>query len=247
MDNEFRLSKFRQKFLSWTRKKIIHTANNTQSILKSNWPGILLVLIVVVNHFLPIAPKPDPAFDKPDAITVLTTGDRGKHNPQELNAHNNSIYEFLIQWVVIENEGIATRESSLMQMRGFYAIIVAALISVVLVRDKQVSRTAALILMSIIVIMYTLEVHQIDLNKRYNQKVSVYSRDVLTLAETPDQNKTWFKVDDTSLESQMTQAGFWMARWPRVILTALRPEVDQLALYVFPFLVLFWWYPKKIK
>ena len=59
-------------------------------------------------------------------------------------------------------------------MRGFYVLIIASFLSIIIAKYRTTVPIARDILMIIIAVMYLLEVHQIDLNGRFNSVSDIY-------------------------------------------------------------------------
>jgi hypothetical protein len=149
--------------------------------------------------------------------------------------------------MAIEYSADATREASHQQMRGFYVLILAGLITIFLAKNTPGKSTLAIIMMAIIGVMYGLEVHQLDLYERYRASVYVYSDAINDLVDSLNTSGIWYKFDYSEMKAAMKSADSSSIRWTRKALKATHPSYDQLAIYVFPFLLLFIWFFRRTK
>ena len=95
--------------------------------------------------------------------------------------------------------------------------------------------------MSIIAVMYSLEVHQDDLYQRYDAAAKIYSYRLYDFTSTYEDSTKWYYFSYESIGNQMKIASEPCREYIRKILRIFRPTAEQIALYYFPLIVLFWW------
>ena len=173
---------------------------------------VLMVLTVIYAGIMNRVFPPEAPFNihkaavlRPDTIIQKTQTD--------ISTHNGIIRDILVQQMVIENDGNIARESSKMQTRGFYLVIIAALLAFLIKNNslsmKTHSRSASrsvstihtenrsgkqivfYILPIFIMVVFALEVHQDDLNTRFKQVYYIYSDAVRQLCDSSEVVKTW--------------------------------------------------------
>ena len=137
------------------------------------------------------------------------------------------------------------RESTQQQMRGFYVLIIASFLSIIIAKYRTTVPIARDILMIIIAVMCLLEVHQIDLNGRFNSVSDIYNQDVYRLINPIENFTVWYVLSYKQIRKQMDRASDGWTKWNRKLHKALQPSTEQIALYVFPFIGLFWWRFKR--
>ncbi len=211
---------------------------------KIHWPGFLLGLVVIVyiiNRFW----VPPPVIDI-DHTKVLFADSTIIATPKEIIEHNELLRELLYKRIDLEYTSSASRESTRQQMRGFYVLIVAGMLSIVIAKRNSNTKASVLTLMALIFVMYMIEVHNLDLDERFRATGKVYSRDLYSLINSKVDSTTWDKFDyNKNIKAELDTADDFEIEWKRKAIKAVRYNAEQAALYILPFVALFWWYFKN--
>ena len=215
-----------------------------KSFMKDNVYGLLLSFLVIINYFFPLTCEPTKAIDV-ENTSALNPICIEKTATEKITKHNELLREYLLQRISIENSRQAMRESTHQQMRGFYILIIAGLLSILIAKYKSTFPFMRDIVMIIIAVMYLLEVHQLDMYQRFNSVSDIYTYDVYRLINPTDNSRVWYVLSYEQIRDQMNKASNGWIRWRRKLLKALKPSTQQIALYVFPFVALFWWRFKR--
>jgi hypothetical protein len=199
------------------------------------WSYSFLFLIPITNAFVHYLPEARPGIVVND-YSLLVPIDTIGALPSEIVAHNTAVRTLLLQLVAIDNSAAASRESAAMQFRGFFVVILAGLLSLLLKEKTASEYRIGNVLLAAIVLVYLLEVHRDDLNARYHIVSYVHTTAAVEVTNSPSAKTTWYSLGpDDSLTAKMLQSSKFGIRMPRKILEALSPNADQIVLYFVPY------------
>jgi hypothetical protein len=212
----------------------------TIAILKSKWRCLIFVFFTLVFYFGQNIWKLPAAIDY-KKTSLLFPNYKIHVDVNQIKEHNGLLLDLLNQRMTISYTEVATRESSNQQMRGFYILILAGLLSIViskLGRDSQ--RKIYIFMMVVITAMYFLEVHQIDLNERYKNNAQTYSENISRFVNKVQDTSTWYYFSSNDMFKQWNEASTIYNRWERWIKRAIRPKAAQVTIYFIPYTLIFW-------
>lgn len=218
------------------------------------WALSIIYSGIINRHFPPQAP-----FDI-NAAPVLKPDTLIQRTPSEISSHNAIWRAILVERAAMENAGAIARESAKIQTRGFYLAILAALWAFLFRFNDSTSRLSLhaaptarqfssftdlhakqnvrVILLSLIVVAYALEVHQDDLSNRYRSALNCYGQAINQLSDSTAMASTWQVFDYTKVTQQMNNASDLTVKWPRLLLAAARPTDVQTVLYILPLIAI---------
>lgn len=165
----------------------------------------------------------------------IENADSIAQNKQAMLDHNALIISTLNQWMSIDGNQNANRESIKMQIRLFYVAIFAALIAF-LFRKNDDSRTRVInYLLILISLIYAIEVHFNDMSYRRTDSYLVKAKAVNLLVNTYQRELIWYIINYDNFRTAWEKSGEKEERWRRKFFMALKPDVEQILLYLFPF------------
>lgn len=210
-----------------------------RSFIKKGWVGILFLLIYFlnVNWKLPYTFNDKRVLFSVDTLHILY---------QQVKEHNENLRALLQTKISDESKQVANREASHQQMRGFYVLIVSGLIFLALsLTEKPKTEYPVLkIVLLFIIVMYGLDVHELDLNKRLRRSYEIYHKELNTLVNLPEDSVKWFVFSSREIKPEMSETSKWGRRYIRKIVRATKPDTSQLVLYGLPFAAIYWYIKK---
>jgi hypothetical protein len=215
-------------------------SKKTIDFLKSKWSILLYIILLSLSYLLQNTWQ-IPTTINTEKTQVLFPNDTIHVNVHQIKEHNENLRDLLQQRIAIEYAHEATRESSRQQMRGFYVLIIAGLLSIYISWKNKVTPTNIYILMVLISIIYLIEIHQNDLNQRFEAAGKIYSEKLYDVINSVNDSTTWYYFSYKDINTQMDTSSNWDERYTRKILWLLRPNAEQIALYHFPLIALLWW------
>jgi hypothetical protein len=221
-------------------KKIISWIRSKKFILLS----ILFCLLEIINLPLQSCYKPYLSKSLTDVdtlkIQVLSPVDNIKATIGQVREHNDKLRELLFQKINNEYSSSNSRESSHQQTRGFYVLIIIGLLSISLTKPNV--KILSSILCALILVMYVLEVHELDLNERYTVASRTYSRQVDTLTNYLSNSTNWYVFSNKPIYDWMNRESDFGNRLNRKLIKAVfLYDADQLVLYIIPLTIIFLW------
>jgi hypothetical protein len=179
---------------------------------------ILVILFMIVYAFVQTEVKLLPEFENTSVLKRIDSLSVFTNNPI---AHNSILVKVLQeQQAIVGNDLLANRTVE-MQIRLFYVAILAGLSSLLFHKDNESKHTIRRVLLSLIILMYLLEVHLNDLNKR--QYAVSYIKDVAidSLVHLSPTDATWFAIKYDSVATKWSKASEKCNTWSRKLVTAL--------------------------
>jgi hypothetical protein len=166
-------------------------------------------------------------------------------------AHNKVLIDVLQQRLAIDYSSLTSSLSIKMQFRLFYTAILAGLSSLLFstsISNKTKNIVIRRVLLSMIIIMYLLEVHFDDLYTRKDDVSKVKYMSVDSLVNLKPNDSTWYDLNNKWETSDSESVA---AKWdsvskgnvPRIrkLKAALSLNVEQIVYYWFPWFFLFYY------
>lgn len=223
--------------------KIIHINNFIKYLLgwlRNNFIYISIIFsatLFISIRFLapprePIIPLTTPILFRVDSIHVKAS---------DILAHNSAIRTFLHENMAMDVSSMTAQENVKMQTRSFYVIILVALLSFMLGNSKSQHPKNFIekILLFIVILIFLIEVHNDDLNKRTNISFDVKGVAVQKLLNTNINNTIWYNVSPDTLNSELYKIHEVKNRWLRKLQAACDPNAEQIVFYLVPFIAVY--------
>jgi hypothetical protein len=224
---------------------------------------LFFYLLVAVNFIFPnLFPKPEKSVEHLNRIVIFKPDTSNSHSQAELSEHNTLVRSMLLEYMTMDNAIHATHLATKTQMRGFYLAILAGLLALLFRGEKTSQQAITWIILSVIVAVYVLEVHEDDMAIRSRAWHNIYARAVDSLTELRNSEAAWYILDEHTVRAEMntltdlqwcvdgnsfTAKMNQLARSNRLIrkgLRAVRPDLDQFLLFLLPFACI---YVRKLK
>ncbi len=179
----------------------------------------------------------------PNTASLIDTKPMPNMSAAEKAKHNAVLINRLEGERAFDAALASSREASKMQTRAFYLASLAALSSVLLLRDKDVKtkRRVGKTMLFLILGIYVLEVHLDDTfarSRAYSDNIAVAINLLVNgHLSTPD----WYIYRYDDFSDQLTAWGSTTLRWGRKISNFFKPDFEKLVLYVFPGLLISGW------
>jgi hypothetical protein len=183
-------------------------------------------LFIIVSSFSKIVPRLDPPIDrKTEILEILNTSNKNSE------VHNSTLISILTKYVAIDANQIMKQNRIIIQVRLFYAAILAGLVSYLYSNQRPL---IALFILLLILIMYLQEVHLKDLINRSEICYFIKCSAAEQLISLKPKNKEWYTLNYESLHEQQKKAS--NHRWRRKFFTACNPSIEQTIFYCIPWL-----------
>ncbi len=175
-------------------------------------------------------------FPRPDSLLYINTID-STSSIIVLN-HNQFLSNTLLQHLSLASQDKLAQDDSRIQTRLFYAAILTALISFILSDKNKNNRNKKgkiILTISVIILMYLLDVHLLDLGWRKHQASITISKTKDSLQNTPN-TTNWYKIDfnklyDFNKKQECDHIG-------RKLCRLIKPEFAQMIFYIIPLCIL---------
>jgi len=207
-----------------------------------------IISILILNSFIHLGNPADPIDKKstkllfPDTLGVHPSAD-------EIRAHNLTLISLLHENMALDVTSLEGRENIKTQNRLFYAAILAALASLLFMKDSP-NPTIRTFLLFFILVMYLLEVHREDLDNRYSAGFDIKGLEVEKLINAKS-TTPWYFVTGDSVNAKMAESNKLLSRVPRKLQRAANPDLEQVAFYFIPWIAIyslkFYNYKKRIE
>jgi hypothetical protein len=126
---------------------------------------MLTILILALNAFKHFMPEPELPID-PKSISLLSRVDSLSILSNNPISQRGNLINVLQQRMAIDGNDLAMKDNIKMQIRLFYAAILAGLSSLLFRQQRSRNHSVGFVLLILITLMYLLEVHLNDLNRR---------------------------------------------------------------------------------
>jgi hypothetical protein len=199
------------------------------------WCDFVVFLLLLFGTIVRLQGSPHGTLDR--SIRLLKSNDSVRVLANSVNAHNSTLIGVLEGRLASAGTLDASRADTRMQARVFYAAILAGLMLFVFREDHRMKRRVGLFLLVLTSVMYALDVHLDDLNKRQLDAASVLGSASKTLFDKTPSDTTWFELEFGPLEREMEKAS--ETAFLRKSQAATRPNLEQIIYYFFPWFVVY--------
>jgi hypothetical protein len=199
------------------------------------WGDFVVFLLLVIAAIVRLQGPPQEPFDR--TIEILRPIDSVRVSTSVAGTHNSTLIGIIEGRYIGAGTLDASRADTRMQARIFYAAILAGLVLLLFRDDHKMKRRVGLFLLVLTSVMYALDVHLEDLNKRQLDAASIFGRATEGLINQTPGDSTWFALTFRRMEEEMGKAsetGLW-----RKSRAATRPNVEQIIYYFIPWFVVY--------
>ena len=191
-------------------------------------PAFLVITFIYFLH----KGEPEPLFKSDTKILIAV--DSFSIPANDVKTHNYNLINLL------KDRG-APDENGLRQVRTNYFLIVAGILSLILSSKiiKMNRLPMFLILLSLITLMYALDVHLKDLYNRQNSCYTIYGNNIIDLINKDSINTTWYNLDLDSLHIKWKNAANKTTRWKRKSKMAFDPDGEQIIYFIIPWILVY--------
>jgi len=215
---------------------ILHTISSVlnkfmQWLMWSDFIIYPAILFLTINALFRFMGEPEEPFIAKNESVLNQIDSLSKYSSNPL-AQRIWLVNVLQERMSLDGISISSVEETKMQLRLFYAAILAGVASILFTKGKKESKTVGIVLLFLIVPMYLLEVHRNDL---YQRQVTVYATKGIAvdfLVNLPPQDTTWYVLTNDNVNAAYNLAG--ETRFRRKILTSLQPDPEQILFYLLP-------------
>jgi hypothetical protein len=197
------------------------------------WTDTLLIGIALIMAVFPYCSFEEHPF--PESLPVLSADTCFSASSTHVELRNGRLLDILHNRLAGTATLRAARDDSRMQARIFYSAILAALASLLLGNKKTIP--VALVTFSIIALMYFLDVHISDVNRRADSPDAAFSQAINILANATPQDSTWYTYNPEAIDAWLREQEATSVL--RKIRTACRPDLEQRLYYFFPGIALY--------
>ena len=126
-----------------------------------------------------------------------------------------------------------------MQIRLFYVAILAGLSTLLFHNNLMSRKKIRIVLLTLIILIYFLEVHKNDLYKRQLAVYHIKDAAIHSLAHLDPTDSTWYSIEYDSVRAKWNNACDKNNARIRKLIASTRPNPEQIIFYVIPFGALF--------
>lgn len=131
----------------------------------------------------------------------------------------------------------AVQISSEMQMRGFYMAILVLIAGLLFKNNKDGNARGMFILVLVVLTMYAIDIHSKDEGERRAAWDNAIMNSGTDLVNLPPNNTRRYKINYDSLGVKNSKYYDNWPRWERELEAALTPDIEQIALYIVPLIL----------
>ena len=216
-------------------KKLLRNISNKWKIFL--WVGLLLLItsVIVVKSL----DKPNEPIDSKN-VRVYNTVDSLSHlfTKNEIVEHNKTIISTLQEREATRENVSVSRENNLRETRTIYFALLGIILAIVF-NQKNNKKLVIFLLLLLIGGIYSIEVHLKDLLHREQGCCAVVNRSVEEIVNTDKIYNEYFVINYDELLNQQDKAHD--DRLYRKLCKAYDPDLEQIVLYVIPFLLIYVW------
>ncbi len=200
------------------------------------WIPVGLIAIMLINRISNPVPDELPVNHPHSMIDTLPVS-----SPQttDILTHNSTLITKIEGDRAFDAAQISTRETTKTQMRVFYLGVLAGLSSLLLRKNIAFKRRVEVALLILIAAVYALEVHLDDNFAR--SQLYLVNRGVAidSLVNFYPHDTHWYISSQDSFATQVQNAGQATTRWLRKAKRFLKPDMEQIVFFVFPWSVIY--------
>jgi hypothetical protein len=198
----------------------------------------LLILVAIYVFYSTENPKDKNVINTD--IKVFRTVDSlsAKFASDQILNHNNLVISTLQERESTAYNLRMSRESDIKQSRTIYIAILVVLLSLLFnMKNITIDLNIKLLLIITIFVSYLVEVHSYDLLQRQDNCVEIIARSTEEIINSYSLNSTWFTLDYNKYLRQIDEAS--KGSFIRKLIRATHPDIEQIGIYILPFVIIF--------
>jgi hypothetical protein len=156
-------------------------------------------------------------------------------DPQITSSHLQKLIDYTLQVQSLHETVIAKLESQAIQYRGFYVIVLAALITILSTSKKFFKQEGIFRISFLLVsVMYLVDIQQYDVIQRQSKTVLYDMYTVRALWKIPQTDSALYEINFSKADLPLKFASTPRVRWRRELESALTPNSMQIVFYMLP-------------
>ena len=217
-------------------KQLFRKMSNKWKIILWTLGLLLLITSVIVLSSSdkpnePIDYKNVRVYDTVDSLSRLFT-------KNEIVEHNKIIISTLQEREATRDNAMVSRENNLREIRTIYVALLGIILAIVF-NKKNNKKLVIFLLLLLIGSIYSIEVHVKDLLHREQGCCAVVHRSVEEIINSDKIYSEYFVINFDKLLNQQYEAH--NSRFSRKLWKAYDPDLEQIVLYVIPFVLIYGW------
>jgi hypothetical protein len=193
--------------------------------------GICLTIRGLVLNLKPQWPQEDTPF--------LTTVDSVFVPAERRDSHIARMTTVITSYMSNDATLNAGREASRYQLRSFFIILLAALISAPYLKESLKPARKKLLLIAasgLTAVMYGLDVHTVDLMERQLVFQPAMNNTLRLVSRLQPEDNSWHYLDFSRIKTTLKSLSADSTRREREFLSAISPSLEQCGFYILPIL-----------
>ena len=152
---------------------------------------------------------------------------------------NAQLIQVLQERVAVSRNLLATRESSLVQIRICCLSVLAVLLALLMRDGNLMPGKVRLLPLALVLALYLLDVHLEDQLSRQRYVESVYEQAVDSFVASMPTDTSWRTLEYRSFQAELNDLSATHNRLPRKLTRLVQPNAPQTIFYIFPAVVLY--------
>jgi hypothetical protein len=153
----------------------------------------------------------------------------------ELSNHNLNLISSLKMRESLGANSILSSEGGVRQTRSIYIGIIGVLLTFLFNRNGN--RKTYIVLLSLIILFYGLDIHLVDLIQRSSDVKQITSDALDLIVKQNPTDSIWYNINYSLRDSQFPK--FHDTRIFRKLNSAFHPNIDQMVFFIFPFIAIY--------
>ena len=210
------------------------------------FPLFVIVIFLLGYHYT----SPDELYDEISVskkISIIQSDTLIKVSLEKAMIQRQTFLSILQSRESTKHSEYSTHESNLTQTRSIYFGILAILLSIAFSKDSMNKISTPSALLGLIIIMYLLDVHMVDLMNRENDTVQLGTNEVHRLLNMNPDDSTWYYLSFDCYDKMLGMASKKPERWLRKFALACHPDGAQFVYFCIPCVLFYYVLVCKIR
>jgi hypothetical protein len=208
--------------------KILSFLKNGKNWITVIFPFLLFIVLIIMHFFSNDPQNPVSPFTR-----IFYASHTLNKEIVDIKTHNYNLINF------ITNSRTKSGEDHIGQSRTIYLGIIAVFLSLLFASNSTNKLPMLLGLLSLITLMYALDVHLKDIYWKRELSYKTTITHVEDLINSGKIDSIWYKVNTESLNAQLDVAGRWGNRTLRKFYRAIKPDGEQIWYFILPWFILY--------
>jgi hypothetical protein len=231
MDSKKTLQKF------WYSAIQLFISKNMSFKLKIKvWKVLMIMIIPTIIFFIICYHRHEtkPQLELKTNIEILCPAKSLSIQKNEIRTHNFDLIALL-------EESKKPSEEGLRQVRTNYFLIIAGILSLILGIERKGKGKLSLyiVILSVITLLYALDVHLIDQFNRQNAYYDITLGNIENIINNGSVNSTCYEIYRGDINLEWKKFGEKIKRRQRKVYMAFHPDMEQIVYFVIPWLMVY--------